>query len=51
MLAEQEYKLLLPDLEILYPELSGQWSEDEAAFTKIWKDNQELFKKLRINDE
>ena len=48
MKAKEEYDLLLPELGVLYPELSGSWEQDKEAFTEIWEENKKLFKHLDI---
>jgi|TARA_R110000772_G_scaffold44329_4_gene102008 hypothetical protein len=44
MTAKEEYDLLLPELSVLYPELTGVWEKDRKEFTIIWEENQNFFK-------
>jgi hypothetical protein len=50
MSAKGEYEVLLKsgDLLTMYPGFSGEWEEDERIFTRLWEQNQELFKELNI---
>jgi len=50
MSAKGEYEVLLKsgDLLSMYPGFTGEWEEDGKLFTKMWEQNQELFKSLNI---
>ena len=55
MKAKQEYQNLLRsgDLEILYPDLTGEWKKDQKEFTRLYDLNNEALKDIvvEIDDE
>ena len=48
--AEIQYKAFLEngDLEMLFPGLTGEWTKDKKAFTRIWEENQKLINDIDV---
>ena len=36
------------DLEMLFPGLTGEWTKDKKAFTRIWEENQKLINDIDV---
>ena len=51
MRVKKEYDILLDsgELEIMFPQLSGSWTKDQALFTQLWEQNIEAIKDIDIN--
>lgn len=51
MKVKREYEALLDsgELQEMFPQLSGNWSEDQTLFTSLWEDNQEAIKDIDVN--
>ena len=47
---EIQYKAFLEngDLEMLFPGLTGEWTKDKKAFTRIWEENQKLINDIYV---
>lgn len=51
MKVKKEYNALLDsgELQIMFPQLSGQWKKDKDVFTSLWEQNIEAIKNINID--